>query len=73
MNAPCRRTLPTTRWIRRNAVDLCQEASGAVAVEYGLIAALIMVAILGTIVQVGDALFGLPFQLLIDAFTGAPS
>jgi hypothetical protein len=38
-----------------------------------LIAALIAVAILGSIVYLGETLFGLPLQSLIDAFVGAIS
>lgn len=70
MKAPSQRTMPRSRWIGRTAVDLCQETSGAVALEYGLIAALIAVAILGSIVYLGETLFGLPLQSLIDAFVG---
>jgi Flp pilus assembly pilin Flp len=62
--------MPRSRWIGRTAVDLWQETSGAVALEYGLIAALIAVAILGSIVYLGETLFGLPLQSLIDAFVG---
>jgi Flp pilus assembly pilin Flp len=57
----------------RSAVDLWQEHRGAVALEYGLIAALIAVAILGSIIYLGETLFGLPLQSLIDAFVGAIS
>jgi hypothetical protein len=44
-----------------------------VALEYGLIAALIAVAILGSIVQLSESLVGLPLQSLIDAFIAALS
>lgn len=73
MNAPCERTLLTARWIWRNAVELWQEATGAVALEYGLIAALIAVAILGSLVEVRDALVGLPLQSVVDALINALS
>lgn len=73
MNAPCEHILLTARWIWRGAVDLWQETTGAVALEYGLIAALIAVAILGTLVEVRDALVGLPLQAVIDAFVNALS
>lgn len=73
MNAPCEHTLLTARWIWRNTVGLWQEATGAVALEYGLIAALIAVAILGSLVEVRDALVGLPLQSVIDAFVAALS
>ena len=57
------------RCLRRDAVNLRHEVSGAVAVEYGLIAALIIVAIVGSIIQLGDALLALPLQLLADAMS----
>ncbi|HEX5078771.1 MAG TPA: Flp family type IVb pilin [Geminicoccaceae bacterium] len=57
----------------RNAALLWPETSGAVAVEYGLIAALIAVALIGAIVQLGESLFGLPLQTLINALIGADS
>jgi hypothetical protein len=38
-----------------------------------LIAALIALAILGSIVQLGEAILGLPMQALIDAFIAALS
>ena len=41
---------------------------GAIAVEYGLLAALIALAILGRSVELGEALLALPLQSLIDAF-----
>ena len=63
----------SARSIGRNASDLWPETSGAVALEYGLIVALIAVAILGTIIQLGEAVFGLPLQSLIDAFAAALS
>ena len=69
MNAPWRRALLTMRCLRRDAVDLWQEVSGAVALEYGLIAALIIVAILGSIIELGDTLLALPLQLLADAMS----
>jgi len=46
---------------------------GSVAVEYGLIAALIVAVIIGTVVQVRDGLLNLPFPALIAAFTNALS
>jgi Flp pilus assembly pilin Flp len=57
----------------RNALTRLADETGAVALEYGLIAALIAVAILGTIVQLSESLVGLPLQSIIDAFTGALS
>jgi hypothetical protein len=57
----------------QHPVDLWQDATGAVAIEYGLIAALIVLAILGSIIQLGETLFGLPLPLLVDAFEAALS
>jgi Flp pilus assembly pilin Flp len=62
-----------SRSLGQHLVDLWQEAAGSVAIEYGLIAALIVLAILGSIVQLGEALLGLPLQLLVDAFEAALS
>jgi len=73
VNAPREHILLTARWIWRGAVDLRQETTGAVALEYGLTAALIAVAILGTLVEVRDALVGLPLQSVIDALVNALS
>jgi Flp pilus assembly pilin Flp len=58
---------------RQNAFTWLADESGAIAVEYGLLVALIALAVLGTIIQLGDALFGLPLQLLVDAFDAAVS
>jgi len=73
VNAPCKNTLLTARWIWRNTVELWQETSGAMALEYGLIAALIAVAIIGSLVEVRDALVGLPLQSAIDALINSLS
>lgn len=73
MKAPCQRTMPTARRSGQNAVDLWQETGGAVALEYGLIAALIAVALIGSLVGLRDSLVGLPLQSLIDAFVNALS
>jgi Flp pilus assembly pilin Flp len=43
------------------------EESGAIGVEYGLLAALIAVTILGTIRTLGGNLASLPLQSIIDA------
>ncbi|NJO36381.1 MAG: Flp family type IVb pilin [Rhizobiales bacterium] len=51
----------------RNATD------GSVAIEYGLIAALVVVVIIVTLVQVRTNLLSLPFPALIAAFTNASS
>jgi hypothetical protein len=73
MTVRFQRTVLRARSIGRSAVDVWQETSGAVALEYGLIAALIAVAILGSIVQLSESLVGLPLQSLIDAFIAALS
>ncbi|MEM7022394.1 MAG: hypothetical protein AAF637_07335 [Pseudomonadota bacterium] len=70
MTPPCRRTLMTMRCFRQSASDLWHETSGAVALEYGLIASLIIVAILGAIAELGDTLLGLPLQAIADALAG---
>jgi Flp pilus assembly pilin Flp len=46
---------------------------GGVAIEYGLIAALIVVAILGVLGEVSDALIGLPLGAIINALSNAVS
>lgn len=48
-------------------------SEGAVAIEYGLIAALIVLVVIGALVQLGDSLVSLPLPKLIDAFTEALS
>jgi Flp pilus assembly pilin Flp len=70
MNA-ARKSLPRPQW--QSALTQLADESGAVAIEYGLIAALIALAILGTLVQLRESLVGLPLQLLIDAFNAALS
>ncbi len=71
MSSAARTSLPRAPW--QNAFTRLADESGAIAVEYGLLAALIALAILGTIIQIGDALVGLPLQLLIDAFAAVLS
>lgn len=46
---------------------------GSIATEYGLIAALIVIAIIVTLSQVRNNLLSLPFPALIAAFTEALS
>jgi Flp pilus assembly pilin Flp len=69
MNAAAWTPLPRPLW--RSALASLTDETGAVAIEYGLIAALIAVAILGTLARLGESILGLPLQSLIDAFTGA--
>ena len=71
MSLAARMSLPCPP--RQNAFTWLADESGAIAVEYGLLVALIALAVLGTIIQLGDALFGLPLQLLVDAFDAALS
>jgi Flp pilus assembly pilin Flp len=58
---------PKARSIGQSVVDFWRDTSGAVALEYGLIAALIAVAILGTLIELGESVLGLPLQSIIDA------
>ena len=51
---------------QRAASRLAEEA-GAIGVEYGLLAALIAVVILGTVRSLGVSLSSLPLQSIIDA------
>lgn len=52
---------------------LVSDAGGSVATEYGLIAALIVVALIVAFTQLRAGLLGLPFASLITAFTEALS
>lgn len=52
---------------RRRALNLWRDASGAIAVEYGLIAALVAVVIIGSLTNLGETLLALPLQSVIDA------
>ena len=67
------RTMPTPRLVGRHAIRLWQDTSGATAMEYGLIAALIAVAILASLHQLGATLIGLPLQSIVDAIQGVLS
>jgi Flp pilus assembly pilin Flp len=67
------RTTLKARSISQNAIDLWKETSGATAVEYGLIAALIAVAILASLHELGATLIGLPLQSIVDAIRGVLS
>jgi pilus assembly protein Flp/PilA len=73
VKAPCQRTMPTVCRIGRHAIDFWHETSGATAIEYGLIAALIAVAIIGAIIHLGETLLGFPLQSISDALTGVLS
>ena len=62
---------PTRRSRRPTAARLKADASGAVALEYGLLAALVAVAILGSLRTLGISLINLPLPSLIAAFESA--
>jgi Flp pilus assembly pilin Flp len=51
----------------RRARSWVAEESGAIGVEYGLIAALVALVIMGTIRTLGVSLATLPLQSIIDA------
>ena len=51
----------------RRALSRVAEESGAIGVEYGLIAALVALVIMGTIKTLGVNLATLPLQSIIDA------
>jgi Flp pilus assembly pilin Flp len=53
----------------RHSADLGADTSGAVAIEYALLIAMIAMAVVGTIGQLGAALVGLPLPSLIDALS----
>ena len=50
-----------------------RSTDGATAIEYSLIAALIVIVIIGTLSLVRANLLALPFPALIAAFSGAQS
>ena len=62
---------PTRRRRQPTAARLNADASGAVALEYGLLAALVAVAILGSLRSLGISLVNLPLPSLIAAFESA--
>ena len=63
MKAELRTSLPRWRALPR----LYGNETGATAVEYGLIAALVVLAILGGLKALGADIAGLPLQSIIDA------
>jgi Flp pilus assembly pilin Flp len=52
---------------RQRALSRLAEESGAIGVEYGLLVALIALAIMGTIRSLGLDLANLPLQSIVDA------
>jgi Flp pilus assembly pilin Flp len=65
MNPEARTYLPHPQW--RRALALPSDETGATAMEYGLLAALVALAILATLKTLGEDLAGLPLQSIIDA------
>ena len=65
MNATIHKS--THRTYRQRALSRLAEETGAIGVEYGLLAALIALTILGTIRTLGVNLVNLPLQSIIDA------
>jgi Flp pilus assembly pilin Flp len=65
MNARVCKSTHQSRW--RRARSRVAEESGAIGVEYGLIAALIALVIMGTIRTLGLNLANLPLQSIITA------
>jgi len=59
------------RRLRPHADRLRTDLRGAVGVEYGLLAALVAIAILGSLRSLGVSLVNLPLPSLVAAFQGA--
>lgn len=57
----------------RSAADIGRDLKGGTAIEYGLIAAFIVLALLGVMPNVMDALISLPLSALLSAFADALS
>jgi Flp pilus assembly pilin Flp len=71
MRSVARTPIPRAPW--QKVLTRLADQTGAVAMEYGLIAALIALAILGTLLQLGGSVANLPLQSLVDAFQAAVS
>jgi Flp pilus assembly pilin Flp len=65
MSPAARRSLLRPRW--RSAVTLVADEAGATAVEYGLIAALFVLAIISGLQALGGNMAALPLQSIIVA------
>ena len=65
MSPAARRSLLRPRW--RSAVTFRADETGATAVEYGLIAALIVLGIISALQTLGADIAALPLQSIIDA------
>jgi Flp pilus assembly pilin Flp len=71
MSPSAQMSLPHPR--RRAALALLIDDTGATAVEYGLIAALIVLAILSGLKALGADMANLPLQSIIDALQSVVS
>ena len=65
MKPGARTSLPCPRW--QPALTLLADDTGATAMEYGLIAALIVLAILSGLKALGADMANLPLESIIDA------
>ena len=65
MSPAARNSLPRPWW--RSAVTSLADETGATAVEYGLIAALLVLAIISALQALGADMAALPLQSIIDA------
>jgi Flp pilus assembly pilin Flp len=57
------------RALRNAAVGLVADPRGAIAIEYGLLAALVAVVVLGSIKALGLNLAGLPLGAIVTALS----
>ena len=73
MKPTCCNAKPEGSKARRLPVALWEDTIGAVALEYGLIAALIAVVLIASLRELGATLLGLPLQSIIDAIKGVLS
>ncbi|MGH6945298.1 MAG: Flp family type IVb pilin, partial [Geminicoccaceae bacterium] len=60
---------PTRRAFRNTTAALIGDCRGAIAVEYGLIAALVAIVILGSLKALGLSLTGLPLAAIVNALS----
>ena len=63
----------TWKHLCRHVATLRDHTGGAIAVEYGLIAALIAIAIIGVLRELGDTLVTLPMGSIIAALANVIS
>ena len=68
-----RASIMTARRLWRTVAALRAHTSGAIAIEYGLIAALVTIAILGVLRELGGSLVGLPMAQIVAALANAAS